>query len=72
MILGIVMIVISMIYFTAFFLGWKPLEKKVTPALTITFLGIVTSLLTLAIAYLFSGYENVKTFAWLIESALLF
>lgn len=39
--------------------------------MTITFLGIATSITTLAIAYLFSGYENARTLAWLIEAALI-
>ncbi len=39
--------------------------------MVITFLGIATSILTLAVAYLFSGYESAKTLAWIIEAALI-
>jgi hypothetical protein len=40
--------------------------------MTITYLGIATSILTLAVAYLFSGYESAKTLAWIIEASLIF
>ncbi len=40
--------------------------------MTVTYLAIATSIITLAIAYLFSDYESAKTLAWIIEAALIF
>jgi hypothetical protein len=50
----------------------KPLQQKIEQYMTVTYLGITTSILTLAIAYLFSGYESAKTLAWIIEASLIF
>jgi uncharacterized membrane protein YuzA (DUF378 family) len=50
----------------------KPLQQKVEQYMTVTYLAIATSILTLAIAYLFSGYESAKTLAWIIEASLIF
>lgn len=40
--------------------------------MTVTYLAIATSIITLAIAYLFSDYESAKTLAWIIEASLIF
>jgi hypothetical protein len=50
----------------------KPLQQKVEQYMTVTYLAIATSIITLAIAYIFSDYESVKTLAWIIEASLIF
>jgi hypothetical protein len=71
MMLGVIFLVIATLYLAAFVIILNPLEEKVAPSMTITYLGISASIITLAIAYLFAGYENARTLAWLIEAALI-
>jgi hypothetical protein len=47
---------------------FKPLQEKISESIIVTFLGVVGSIITLAIAYLFTGNETARTLAWLIEA----
>ena len=66
--LGCIFLGIAAIYLVVFVIVLNPLQEKVEPYMTITFLGIAASITTLAIAYIFSGYENARALAWLIEA----
>ena len=70
--LGGILVGVAIVYCVSFFVGLKPLEQKVDQSMSVTFLGISSALVTLAIAYLFSGNESVRTLAWIIEAALIF
>jgi len=50
---------------------FKPLQEKISESIIVTFLGVVGSIITLAIAYLFTWNETARTLAWLIEAWLL-
>ncbi len=70
--LGWILLVVAAVYIGAFVLFLKPLQQKVEQYMTVTYLAIATSIITLAIAYLFSDYESAKTLAWVIEASLIF
>lgn len=70
--LGWILLVVAAVYIWAFMVFLKPLQQKVEQYMTVTYLAIATSIITLAIAYLFSDYESAKTLAWIIEASLIF
>lgn len=65
-------ILVAGVYVGSFITVLKPFQQRVSEYMTVTFLGIATSILTLAVAYLFSGHESAKTLAWIIEASLIF
>lgn len=70
--LGGILLLVAMVYVGALIFFLKPFEQKVEQYMTVTYLAIATSIITLAIAYLFSDYESAKTLAWIIEASLIF
>ncbi|MDD3646404.1 MAG: DUF2339 domain-containing protein [Candidatus Gracilibacteria bacterium] len=71
--LGLAIVYFVLAYFMINKIGVENIKKEETSKNAIyTYLGVTISLFSLAIAYIFSGYEAVISAIWLFEASLLF